>query len=156
MQSLQYAHVGKSYQSELEGICDEVRSGVAQPITLQLIFNLGLQQRWVLNLLIVYDRVHIMQMAHSGTVGNGAYSASRAGKRGKPAVQPPATGFFGLAPLLPSCESYAVSDGARDESQNLEACEKNQWDGVAAVKKKTRLVGGRSSGVRRTNTPPTT
>ncbi len=138
MQSVQPAQVGESHQSQLERIRHEVRSSKAMPITLQPIFNLRLQQSRLLDLLIFNHRVRIRQMSHSGTVGNGTYSTSCARKRGKPTVQPPAIGHFGNAPLPPSCESYAVSNSARDKTQNLEACEKRQWDGVCGAKKKTQ------------------
>ena len=152
---MQYAQVGESHKSQLERIRHEVRGGKAMPITLHLIFLLGIPQSRVLDILILNYIVRIRQMAHSGAVGNGPYNASRAGKRGKPTVQPPATGLFGLAPFPPSCESYAVSNSARDETQNLVACKKQKLDGVCGVKKKTRFVSG-CSRARRTNTPPDT
>lgn len=156
MQSVQHAQVGEGHKSQLERIRHEVRGGKAQSFTLQLIFRLGLQQRRVLDPLEVNYRVHIMQMTHSETISNGAYSASRARKRGKPTVQLPASGLFGLAPFPPSCESYAVTNSASDKTQNLEAREKKlHGDGVCGVEKKTKVVSG-CSRARRTNTPPDT
>ena len=156
MQSVQHAQVGEGHKSQLERIRHEVRGGKAMPITLNLIFHLGFPQRRVLDLLVLNHPVRIRQMSHSGTIGNGAYSASRARKRGKPTVQLPASGLFGLAPFPPSCESYAVTNSASDKTQNLEAREKKlHGDGVCGVEKKTKVVSG-CSRARRTNTPPDT
>ena len=117
---MQYAHIGESDLHQLEWIYHEVRCGPAQPIALQLISQLLLQQRRVLDSVDANYIVHIVQMGHSSGVCNSPYNASHAGERGKPSVKLPASSLFLIAPLPPSCERYALSNCARNKCRNLD------------------------------------